>query len=277
MKATPVARPRSLITGQRMEKIEWGPNWEEILGGEFAKRVEGRQLPRHGEGDLRRVREHLHDVPAAAVRALPQSDVRRVVPLGLDLQARGGRHRADRPGQVPRLADVRVRLPVQEDLLQLVVRQGREVHFCYPRIEAGQPTVCSETCVGRIRYLGVLLYDADRIEAAASVADPKELYDAQLSIFLDPNDPRSDRAGAARRRARRVARGGEGIAGLQDGRRLEGRAAAASRVPDAADGVVRAAAVADLGRGQRRRRSARSASCRTSARCAFRCSTSPTC
>jgi nitrate reductase beta subunit len=27
--------------------------------------------------------------------------------------------------------------------------------FCYPRIEAGQPTVCSETCVGRIRYLGV--------------------------------------------------------------------------------------------------------------------------
>ena len=36
--------------------------------------------------------------------------------------------------------------------------------FCYPRIEAGQPTVCSETCVGRIRYLGVLLYDADGIE-----------------------------------------------------------------------------------------------------------------
>jgi nitrate reductase beta subunit len=26
--------------------------------------------------------------------------------------------------------------------------------FCYPRIESGQPTVCSETCVGRIRYLG---------------------------------------------------------------------------------------------------------------------------
>ncbi|MDE2493003.1 MAG: nitrate reductase subunit beta, partial [Alphaproteobacteria bacterium] len=37
-KAMPTARPRSLITGQRMEKIEWGPNWEEILGGEFSKR-----------------------------------------------------------------------------------------------------------------------------------------------------------------------------------------------------------------------------------------------
>ncbi|MDR3530586.1 MAG: nitrate reductase subunit beta, partial [Rhodopila sp.] len=38
MKAFPTARPRSKITGQRMEKIERGPNWDEILGGEFAKR-----------------------------------------------------------------------------------------------------------------------------------------------------------------------------------------------------------------------------------------------
>jgi nitrate reductase beta subunit len=55
--------------------------------------------------------------------------------------------------------------------------------FCYPRIEAGQPTVCSETCVGRIRYLGVVLYDADRIEEAASAPNEQDLYEAQLSIF----------------------------------------------------------------------------------------------
>ena len=61
--------------------------------------------------------------------------------------------------------------------------------FCFPRIEVGQPTVCSETCVGRIRYLGVLLYDADRIEAAASTPDEKDLYQAQLDVFLDPFDP----------------------------------------------------------------------------------------
>jgi nitrate reductase beta subunit len=60
--------------------------------------------------------------------------------------------------------------------------------FCYPRIEAGQPTVCSETCVGRIRYLGVLLYDADRIAAAASVERDADLYQAQLDVFLDPHD-----------------------------------------------------------------------------------------
>jgi nitrate reductase beta subunit len=62
--------------------------------------------------------------------------------------------------------------------------------FCYPRIEAGQPTVCSETCVGRIRYLGVLLYDADRIAEAASVERDADLYQAQLDCFLDPNDPK---------------------------------------------------------------------------------------
>jgi nitrate reductase beta subunit len=49
--------------------------------------------------------------------------------------------------------------------------------------------VCSETCVGRIRYLGVVLYDADRIEAAASAKNETDLYEAQLSVFLDPNNP----------------------------------------------------------------------------------------
>jgi nitrate reductase beta subunit len=61
--------------------------------------------------------------------------------------------------------------------------------LCYPRIEAGQPTICSETCVGRIRYLGLVLYDADRVEEAASVPDERDLLAAQRSIFLDPEDP----------------------------------------------------------------------------------------
>jgi nitrate reductase beta subunit len=61
--------------------------------------------------------------------------------------------------------------------------------LCYPRIESGNPTVCSETCVGRIRYLGVMLYDADKIEEAASVENTQDLYDAQLGVFMDPHDP----------------------------------------------------------------------------------------
>ncbi len=60
--------------------------------------------------------------------------------------------------------------------------------FCYPRVEAGIPTVCAETCVGRMRYIGLFLYDADAVTAAASVPE-EELYQAQLDLMLDPNDP----------------------------------------------------------------------------------------
>jgi nitrate reductase beta subunit len=51
------------------------------------------------------------------------------------------------------------------------------------------PTVCSESCVGRIRYNGIMLYDADRIEELAGVGNEQDLYEAQCGIFLDPNDP----------------------------------------------------------------------------------------
>ncbi len=43
-KHQPIARPRSLITGQRMDKITSGPNWEEILGGEFENALKTRTL-----------------------------------------------------------------------------------------------------------------------------------------------------------------------------------------------------------------------------------------
>src|SRR5699024_10649563 len=61
--------------------------------------------------------------------------------------------------------------------------------FCYPRIEQGEPTVCAETCVGRLRYIGLVLYDADRVTAAASMKDEQDLYQAQRDIILDPHDP----------------------------------------------------------------------------------------
>jgi nitrate reductase beta subunit len=57
-------------------------------------------------------------------------------------------------------------------------------------VEVGIPTVCAETCVGRLRYIGVLLYDADAVLAAASVPDDQDLYPAQLGVFLNPHDPR---------------------------------------------------------------------------------------
>jgi len=68
--------------------------------------------------------------------------------------------------------------------------------LCFPRIESGQPTICSETCVGRLRYLGIMLYDADKVLAAAATPEPADLYQAQLGVFLDPSDPAVQEAAA---------------------------------------------------------------------------------
>ncbi|MCA8939892.1 MAG: nitrate reductase subunit beta, partial [Planctomycetes bacterium] len=61
--------------------------------------------------------------------------------------------------------------------------------LCYPRLETGQAPACFHSCVGRIRYLGVLLYDADRIDEVAMLPDDK-LIDGQRDMILDPNDPK---------------------------------------------------------------------------------------
>ena len=61
--------------------------------------------------------------------------------------------------------------------------------LCFPRIETGQAPACFHSCVGRIRYLGVLLYDAERIEEVANLPD-SELIEGQRSAILDPLDPK---------------------------------------------------------------------------------------
>jgi nitrate reductase beta subunit len=60
--------------------------------------------------------------------------------------------------------------------------------LCYPRQETGQAPACFHVCVGRIRYLGVLLYDADNMEKSVLV-DDHELVEAQREMILDPHDP----------------------------------------------------------------------------------------
>jgi nitrate reductase beta subunit len=87
--------------------------------------------------------------------------------------------------------------PYKKVYFNWTTNKAEKCTFCYPRVEEGLPTVCSETCVGRIRYIGVLLYDADRVAEAASEPDEKLLYERQLEIFLDPNDPEIIKAARA--------------------------------------------------------------------------------
>ena len=51
--------------------------------------------------------------------------------------------------------------------------------------------------MGRLRYIGLVLYDADRVLEAASVENDHDLYEAQRSVFLDPDDPEVVRAAEA--------------------------------------------------------------------------------
>ena len=61
--------------------------------------------------------------------------------------------------------------------------------FCYPRIEAGLPTLCAESCVGRIRFIGLMFYDAEGLRSVAATENDRDLYQAQTSLFLNPHDP----------------------------------------------------------------------------------------
>ena len=61
--------------------------------------------------------------------------------------------------------------------------------------------MCSETCVGRLRYLGLMLYDADRVLEAASIEDEHELLEAQRRSSSTRTTPRWSRG--ARPRASR--------------------------------------------------------------------------
>jgi nitrate reductase beta subunit len=189
MKAFPTARPRSKITGDCMEKIVGGPNWDEILGGEFEKRsddynFEGVEKAIYGAFEqtfmmyLPRLCEHC--LNPTCVAACPSGAIYKREEDGIVLidqdKCRGWRMCVSA-------------CPYKKVYYNWESGKSEKCTFCYPRMEVGQPTVCSETCVGRIRYLGVLLYDADKIEATASTPNEQDLYQAQLDVFLDPNDP----------------------------------------------------------------------------------------
>jgi nitrate reductase beta subunit len=185
----PTARPRSLVSGQRMEKIESSANWEDILGGDFETRSKDKNFDNiqkqiYGEYEnsfmmyMPRLCEHC--LNPTCVAACPSGAIYKREEDGIVLidqdKCRGWRMCISG-------------CPYKKIYFNWKSGKSEKCIFCYPRIEAGMPTVCSETCVGRIRYLGVLLYDADKILEVASTESEQDLYEKQLEVFLDPNDP----------------------------------------------------------------------------------------
>ncbi|MBD3610643.1 MAG: nitrate reductase subunit beta [Gammaproteobacteria bacterium] len=186
--AAPTARPKSQITGDTMEKITWGPNWEDDLAGEFEKRsvdanfngIE-KQMYKEFENTFHMYLPRLcnHCLNPSCVASCPSGSIYKREEDGIVLvdQDKCRSWRMCVTG-----------CPYKKVYYNWESGKAEKCIGCYPRIESGMPTVCAESCVGRIRYIGVMLYDADKIEEAA-VSDEQGLYNAQMDIFLDPNDP----------------------------------------------------------------------------------------
>lgn len=188
VKKIPVAGAKSVITGKPIN-IKWGPNWEEILGGEFEKRSKDKNfadIEKDVYGKFKNTfmmylpRICNHCLNPSCVAVCPSGAIYKREEDGIVLidqeKCRGWRMCISG-------------CPYKKIYYNWEKGKSEKCIFCYPRIESGLPTLCAETCVGRIRYLGVLLYDANKIKQAASTEDEKNLYQAQLDMFLDPFDP----------------------------------------------------------------------------------------
>jgi nitrate reductase beta subunit len=190
---TPVARPKSLITGKDM-KIAWSANWDDDLGGSVD----------HGEKDvlLNQVSEKIKfEFEQTFMFYLPRICEHCLNPSCAASCPSGAIYKREEDGIVlvdqDRCRGWRMCVtgcPYKKVYFNHRTGKAEKCTFCFPRVEVGLPTVCSETCVGRLRYLGLVLYDADRVLEAASTPDDTDLYEAQRQVFLDPHDPAVVRA-----------------------------------------------------------------------------------
>ncbi|MGA4669977.1 nitrate reductase subunit beta [Propionibacteriaceae bacterium Y1923] len=184
----PVARPHSMLTGKPM-KPEWGANWDDDLGGTYAtghddpmlKGIEDKvkfEFEQTYMFYLPRICEHC--LNPSCVASCPSGAIYKRSEDGIVLvdqdRCRGWRMCVSG-------------CPYKKIYFNHSTGKAEKCTFCYPRIEVGIPTVCAETCVGRLRYIGLMLYDADRVLAAASTRDDAKLYEAQRDVFVDPRDP----------------------------------------------------------------------------------------
>ncbi|HEX6470899.1 MAG TPA: nitrate reductase subunit beta [Streptosporangiaceae bacterium] len=192
----PSAHSISALTGRDM-KVTWGSNFDDDLAGAPEHAVADPNLA----GLEERVRMEFEQV---FMFYLPRICEHCLNPSCVASCPSGAMYKRDEDGIV--LVDQdRCRgwrfcvsgCPYKKVYFNHRTGKAEKCTFCFPRIEAGQPTICSETCVGRLRYLGLVLYDADKVTEAAATPDVRDLYEAQLDAFLDPDDPRV-RAEAAR-------------------------------------------------------------------------------
>ncbi len=185
----PTARPISMVTGKAMD-IEAGPNWDDDLGGS----------PLYAENDF-----NLRDLSETEKRGLFETEriIHFYLPRVCNHCLNAGCVAACPAGAIYKRGEDGIVLvnqdkcrawrmcvsgcPYKKVYYNWGAGKSEKCILCFPRLETGQAPACFHSCVGRIRYLGLLLYDADRIPDAVDVPDD-ELVDSQRDIILDPFD-----------------------------------------------------------------------------------------
>jgi len=186
----PTALPISMVTGEPIN-VETGPNWDDDLGGSQIYAASDPNLA--GLSDEQRLQ--LSSVERLVLFYLPRICNHCVNPACVASCPSGALYKRGEDGIVL-VAQSRCRAwrscvsacPYKKTYFNWFTGKSEKCILCFPRLETGQAPACFHSCVGRIRYLGVLLYDADRIEEVAKLPD-EELIEGQRSMILDPHDP----------------------------------------------------------------------------------------
>ncbi len=186
----PTAIPISMVTGQYID-IKSGPNWDDDLGGSPIYAEHDPNLA----GLTDEQREQLSAIERLVFFYFPRICNHCLNPSCVASCPSGALYKRGEDGIVL-LDQTRCRAwraciaacPYKKVYYNWFTGKSEKCILCFPRLETGQAPACFHSCVGRIRYLGVLLYDASRIEEVAKRPD-EELVDAHRSIVLDPSDP----------------------------------------------------------------------------------------
>ncbi len=186
----PTARAISKMTGDYMN-IEAGPNWDDDLSGSsvYARNdINLRELTDAERQALFQVQQMVffyvpricnHCLNPGCVAVCPSGAIYKRADDGIVLisqdKCRGWRFCVSG-------------CPYKKSYFNWKAGKSEKCIACFPRLETGQAPACFHSCVGRIRYLGLLLYDAERIREVASAPEDR-LVEAQRSLILDPADP----------------------------------------------------------------------------------------
>jgi nitrate reductase beta subunit len=185
----PIARPVSMITGKPME-IEAGPNWDDDLGGSPIYAANDPNLAHVGPEE----RAALFEVQKLVFFYLPRICNHCANPSCVAACPSGALYKRGEDGIVL-LSQERCRAwrfcvtacPYKKTYFNWSTGKSEKCILCYPRLETGQAPACFHSCVGRIRYLGMVLYDAEKMQPALACED-KDLVEAQRGMLLDPRD-----------------------------------------------------------------------------------------